>query len=309
MSDAPHKSTISERYYGWRPSLPDINDRKMPMPNSEVSLPSEVQLNVPKVPAPFNPAWNQGSLGSCGPHSMARDIVYAALKQDKAASVPMPSRLFIYYNTRLLMGTVNEDSGVDNGSLVKAVAKYGWADETLWPYDIQNFRKRPPVEAYQQAATRRLIDHFVVPQTLVAMKTCLAGKDPFIFGFSVYESFESPMVQSTGMVPMPKRGERQVGGHDVTMIGYNDSMGCFIFYNSWGEWGQGGIGYMPYAYATNPELSGDFRTIRTSLLAPSTPPPPIPPVNEFDLSIFGLPYLIHYPAKQGDDVGFAKKAA
>ena len=37
-------------------------------------------------------------------------------------SVDEPSELFIYYNTRSIMGTTGQDSGVDNRSLFQALA-------------------------------------------------------------------------------------------------------------------------------------------------------------------------------------------
>lgn len=327
-SNAPQKSVLpaSARFYGWKPSLPDIRDRKLTLPTAAplVALPPSVMLNRPFLPAPFNPSWDQGSLGSCGPQTLAKDIVYAAMKQDVAVgTIPMPSRLFIYYNTRRLMGTVNEDSGVDNRTLMKSVAKYGWCDESLWPYEIRNFKKEPPSVCYQQGATRRLVEYLAVPQNLLAMKTCLANGDPFVFGFTVYESFESPDVARTGRITFPQQSERAVGGHDVLVTGYRDDLGCFVIDNSWNGWGEDGTGtaYFPYAYATHPQLAGDFWTIRTSLLQPGTGPnttttaspgplpPPVPPpaVDEADLSMFGLPYLLHKPAALGDDFGLKRK--
>jgi hypothetical protein len=39
-------------------------------------------------------------------------------------------------------------------------------------------------------------------------KGCLAQGYPFVFGFSVYESFESQEVAKTGKVNMPKKNEK-----------------------------------------------------------------------------------------------------
>jgi len=40
------------------------------------------------------------------------------------------------------------------------------------------------------------------------LKRALMSGFPFVFGFTVYESFESEEVAKTGMVPMPKEGEK-----------------------------------------------------------------------------------------------------
>ncbi len=85
-----------------------------------------------------------------------------------------------------------------------------------------------------------------------------------MFGFAVYESFESETVAKTGRVPMPKPGEAEIGGHAVMAVGYNDASGSFIVRNSWGPaWGDHGYFTMPYAYLADNDLSDDFWTIQT----------------------------------------------
>ena len=93
------------------------------------------------------------------------------------------------------------------------------------------------------------------------MLNCLAEGFPFVFGFTVYESFESIKVAQTGQVPMPKKSERALGGHAVMAAGYDQKQKRFIVRNSWGEeWGQAGYFTMPYAYLET--SADDFWTIR-----------------------------------------------
>ena len=95
------------------------------------------------------------------------------------------------------------------------------------------------------------------------MKGCLAAGYPFVFGFAVYESFESKEVAQSGVVPMPKPGERVLGGHAVMAVGYDDEQRNFIVRNSWGSgWGQDGYFLMPYHYLHDPNLASDFWTVR-----------------------------------------------
>jgi C1A family cysteine protease len=93
------------------------------------------------------------------------------------------------------------------------------------------------------------------------LKHCIASGYPFIFGFSVYESFESDEVANTGVMPMPGRHESMLGGHAVMGVGYNDDEKMFYVRNSWGEkWGIKGYFKMPYAFISDTDLADDFWT-------------------------------------------------
>jgi C1A family cysteine protease len=95
------------------------------------------------------------------------------------------------------------------------------------------------------------------------MKGCLASGYPFIFGFTVYESFESEEVARTGRAPMPGGVERAIGGHAVVAVGYEEAHQRFLVRNSWGDgWGMKGYFTIPYTYLLQPDLSRDFWTIR-----------------------------------------------
>src|SRR3954469_15925510 len=117
-----------ERFFGWRQSQPDFRDHVWQTPEHLRGMaPDEVDLSVPPLAAPFEPIWDQSSIGSCGPHAVVGDIVFDLVKH--GITGVMPSRLFTYWVTRQLMGTVNQDSGVDNRTLLKSLNQYGWCDE------------------------------------------------------------------------------------------------------------------------------------------------------------------------------------
>jgi C1A family cysteine protease len=95
------------------------------------------------------------------------------------------------------------------------------------------------------------------------MRGCLSSGYPFVFGFTVYPSFESDDVARTGIVPLPAANEVTIGGHTVLAVGYDDSTNMFIVRNSWGPlWGVAGYCHMPYADLLDNNLAGDFWTIR-----------------------------------------------
>jgi C1A family cysteine protease len=200
-------------------------------------------------------------LGSCTANAIGGAIEFDRMKQKLTDFVP--SRLFIYYNERLIEGTVNSDSGAQIRDGIKTVASQGVCPEPEWPYDITKFTTKPPAKAYKDAATDRAVSYQSLIQDLNQMKGCLASGYPFVFGFTVYESFESAAVANSGHAPMPAPSERAIGGHAVMAVGYEDANQWFVVRNSWGRgWGLAGYFTLPYAYLIQSGLASDFWTIR-----------------------------------------------
>jgi C1A family cysteine protease len=244
--------------YGWLPDYPDGRDLLYAAPPElVVELPKKVDLRS-KCPA----VYNQGQLGSCTANAIGGALEFDRMKQKEKAFVP--SRLFIYYNERAMEGTVNSDSGAQIRDGIKSVAKQGACRERpTWPYKIGKFADKPPRAAYQEAKKYQAIRYLRLTQVLGQLKGCLAAGFPFVFGFTVYESFESQQVAKNGRVPMPKADERVVGGHAVLAVGYDEGNQRFIVRNSWGKgWGDDGYFTMPYPYLVQQTLSRDFWTIR-----------------------------------------------
>jgi len=243
--------------YGWIPDLPDHRDYMYAAPMELLAqLPTSADLR-PQCP----PVYYQGNLGSCTANSIAGAIEFERLKQGLEDFVP--SRLFIYYNERVMEGTVATDSGAQIRDGIKSMADQGACPESDWPYDISQFAVKPPDNCYQDALKDKVVQYSRLTQNLNQMKGCLASGYPFVFGFTVYQSFESPEVAKTGIAPMPQPGEDVLGGHAVMAVGYDDGPQTFIVRNSWGTgWGMQGYFTLPYAYLLERSLSSDLWTIR-----------------------------------------------
>jgi C1A family cysteine protease len=248
----------SIKRYGWVPDLPDARDHMYAAPVAMMAaLPPKVDLR-PNCPTPYD----QGQLGSCTGNAIAGAVQFEREKQHLKPDF-VPSRLFIYYGERVIEGTVGTDAGAQIRDGIKVVAKQGVPPETDWPYDIARFADKPPPKAYTDALHDRAVSYSRLTQSLSQLKGCLASGDPFVFGFTVYDSFESQQVAQTGVVPMPAAGESVLGGHAVLAVGYDDTQQRFIVRNSWGtNWGMKGYFTMPYAYLTERNLSSDLWTIR-----------------------------------------------
>ena len=243
--------------YGWTPDLPDHRDHLFAAPYAVMQkLPPSADLRT-QCP----PVYDQGELGSCTANAIGAAMEFERLKQSLQDF--MPSRLFIYYNERVIEGTVASDSGAQIRDGIKTVASQGVCPETEWPYDIAQFATEPGPQCYADAITDKAVLYQRLSYNLNQMKGCLASGYPFVFGFTVYESFESQQVATTGVAPMPQSGEQVVGGHAVLAVGYDDGQQRFIVRNSWGTgWGMQGYFTLPYAYLVDANLADDYWTIR-----------------------------------------------
>ncbi len=248
----------NSKWYGWRPDLPDQRDLMYTASSAVVKkLPAKADLR--KL---CPPVYNQGELGSCTANAIGAAFEFELLKQDKTHDF-IPARLFIYYNERVMENTVNLDNGAEIRDGVKSVSKQGVCPETMLPYEIGKFTDKPSKACYREALNHQVLSYHRVTRKLDQMKGCLAEGYPFVFGFTVYDGFESPAVAKTGKLNMPKKTESIQGGHAVLAVGYDDTSKRFIIRNSWGtDWGLKGYFTMPYEYLTDGNLSDDFWTIR-----------------------------------------------
>lgn len=250
------------RKYGWIPDLPDVRDHvyKLPQKMRISSLPKSVDLR-PNCP----PVLHQGKLGSCTANAVCTAHMFSQMKQ-KSKTPMSPSRLFLYYNTRWIEGTTYVDCGSQIRNSIKVIANKGVCSESLWPYLEDKFKVRPTTPCFKEAKKFQSLKYERLNNSnLSALKGCLASGYPFVFGFTVYDSFEGERIANTGTVYMPDFGvEGVVGGHAVLAVGYDDSTQRFTVMNSWGEsWGNRGFFTIPYKYLINPYLADDFWTIRT----------------------------------------------
>lgn len=244
--------------YGWIPDLPDHRDilyrnvYRIPQ-----KLPRVIDLR-----ANCSPVEDQEQLGSCTANALVGLMEYLELVH-KVPFVDL-SRLFVYYNERVIEHSENQDSGAMLRDGIKTLVKQGVCLERNWPYKIARFAVKPPASCYREARDYQVLSYQRI-LALNEMRACLASGFPFVFGFAVYESFESDSVARTGVVPMPGLRERLLGGHAVLAVGYNDAKKRFIVRNSWGTgWGIEGYCTMPYDYLADRYLSDDFWTIKSA---------------------------------------------
>jgi len=192
------------RKYGWKPDVPDQRDYlyKLVRPVGE-TLPPRVDLRE----------WvgeilDQGQLGSCTAHALAEAHMFVQRQQAMRNALQqlfLPSRLFIYYNERAMEGSIDSDSGAAIRDGIKSLISQGACPEALWDYD-RDFRIKPSTQAYQEAE-KHVVQQYLRVTHLQSLKHSIFTGWPVVFGFAVYQSFESNEVARTGVVPIPEAHE------------------------------------------------------------------------------------------------------
>lgn len=207
------------------------------------TLPESVDLRD-KMP----PIYNQLNLGSCSSQASCAFREYFNIR-DNGSSESL-SRLFLYWHERNFEGTVNEDSGAMLRDAMRVMSEIGICPESDFPYDVNTFTIKPSDKAEQDAPKYKISEYHRV-NDFADMQHSLAEGQPVIIGIKVYESFESEEAARTGIVPMPKDGERYLGNHALLAVGYKtleDGQQYAIIRNSWGNWGQSGYCFIPKSF-------------------------------------------------------------
>jgi hypothetical protein len=212
---------------------------------------------VPASPPTFTianlpPILNQGILGTC----VANAFSYCVSKQtNKKVN---PSRLCLYAICRTIDHTpLNQDDGTTIRTACQAIANYGVCQEFVYPY-TSSYTALPPLTAFTSSKKFNRFTYLFISQDLTSIKNSLRTyNSPIIFGIMIYSSF---FTETQGIIPLPdKSKDTLLGGHCMTIVGYNDTTQMFTCGNSWGtSWGVKGYCYIPYNYLTDPSLASDF---------------------------------------------------
>lgn len=241
--------------YGWIPDHPDHRDVLFTCKRRVKPLPEKASLRQD-----WPGILDQGNLGSCVWNAVSYAFLWCLARQSDV--IFQPSRLFGYYNTRKMEGTVGEDAGCMIRDAFKTLRRDGVCDEKRWPYKIENFATKPPKRRYEEALDSQSLAYNRVSIDPLDIMSAICEGFPVVIGLALYESFESEKVAKTGQVPMPKRNERMVGGHAVTVIGFDRRAQRFELANSWGNgWGDNGFFTIPFGYVSE-DLAADAWVLR-----------------------------------------------
>lgn len=204
----------------------------------------------------------QGNLSSCSANASSYAYRFLENKQNETNSVKiMPSRLFIYYNTRVLGGNVSSDTGGSITNAISTLKTKGSCDESLWTYDVTKVFVAPPSSCYTSALNHKVITSATITlptnttenSVIAPLRSILINGFPFIMRMKVYQSIFTPTVPIAGVIAFPiASGDVFLGYHYIICIGFDDTKRRFTLRNSWGQGnGDNGDYYIPYSYVAN----------------------------------------------------------
>ncbi len=223
-------------------------------PPTVASLPTKYSLRKY-----VHEVYDQGAIGSCTANAFC--AAYRILEKDKSF---IPSRLWVYYYERLAEEPHHDknkldDTGADVIDGEKYVQKHGVCSEGLWPYDITKYNCEPPAHCADDAMKHRIKSFAQI--SYKSIKRFIATGTPVLVAVGIYESFDD---QVHGRVKLPNVAEeRLLGGHEMCIVGYDDTTKTFEVQNSWGpKWGDAGYCYLPYKYISSNTLCYEITIIQ-----------------------------------------------
>jgi C1A family cysteine protease len=250
---------------GYNRDVHDVRDYRITftLPGQE-KLPVKVDL---RIDSPY--IFNQLSIPSCTANAVCIQFDWIqdrSHKRNPNSKTFIPSRMFLYYNTRKLEGTHLKSTGSSIRNAILSAVNNGVCDEKLWPYDVKKFAIAPPKNCYDNALKNNVTKFARLEQTEYQFKLCLKQGNPFVFGMIIYSSWYHDInLIKKGEVNMPKPSEYSLGGHAMLCVGYDDTIQKFIVQNSWGNtWGDKGYCYIPYKYMLDNKLAWDFWVIKNT---------------------------------------------
>jgi len=231
---------------------------------------------VEDAPFGFPKPLDQGRLNSCSANAVSNLLLYMLKRRAyktgrEYEKLPQPSRLFIYYNTRVrvMKESSNDDCGASLRAVCKASSKYHFCPEGKWPYDdrkfVGKFSVQPDNQAYHSAQKVKLT-YVKIPKVEFYVLAALEEGRPILAGIKLYAR-PSQWMQRFHYLPPPLRYEVQnesYNAHAILICGYDLKNRVFLAQNSWGEkWGNNGFFYLHFDYIFSKKLGRDLWTFKS----------------------------------------------
>jgi C1A family cysteine protease len=175
-----------------------------------------------------------------GPQATAAAFAAITAMETSLAKQGKPlllSARYVYEKTKQ-HDELPRDAGTWLTTVAYVIEQFGAPLESAWPYKAEakvNWKKLDINAQYYKANVFRL-------NSVKDILSYLRMGRPIIAGLQIYEHwFDS----KTGIIPHPSKSDGIVGGHAITIVGYDPRKSEIRFANSWGiSWGNRGFGSM-----------------------------------------------------------------
>ncbi len=203
---------------------------------------------------------DQGDRGACVAFTGVECLDAQWTKQH--GEFARPSFLDVYQQCLKLDGSWPQDAGSYTSTVLKVLTLSGACLEKQFQYS-SGFTAAPPQCAVKARSGYKVITAYDVPNDDkgAAIRQCIANLHvPVLTGGYWYDNGFTPKIDpATGRhyIPMPKG--KVAGGHEVSIVSYDDNFqvpgaknkGAVEFHNHWGNWASSGFCWAPYDYFLN----------------------------------------------------------
>jgi len=201
---------------------------------------------------------DQGHIGSCVGNGTVGALEFLQIRN--GVTLQELSRLFIYYNARLMTQEQDQDVGCYIRIAFATLSSLGTCSEAKWPYDVSKVFIRPSWGAYREAYPNKITSFYRIAsegqERIEDIKFALRSNHPIVFGMIIDDEYQK--VGFDGRVLMPGNSRANPGGHCQMIVGYDNNTKCWLVRNSWGKnWACDGYAWAPWAYLDASEAN-DF---------------------------------------------------
>jgi C1A family cysteine protease len=232
---AERKTTRARFEHGVAQDPEDLRDHKVQIFFS----PEEKRVMLTKYTSDVR---QQGKAQSCTAHTAV--LVYEIESRIHQKYDIEGSEQFNYNMSRHMNNLFPYDKGSYMRDAFKTLNQYGNCPEKIMPYNDTNINYGIPLFATSFAKIFRIKEYLrlLTPQSI---KQKIKDQHPVGIALPIY----AEIYPCLGNIPVPAEGEKSIGAHAMTIIGYDDDKKAFYVQNSWGTgWGSRGYAWLPYEY-------------------------------------------------------------
>jgi hypothetical protein len=155
---------------------------------------------------------------------------------------------FIYALALMRDGNFGEDAGSFGSTGAYVLSNFGACYASVQPNTGMGYKTQPSPTAMAEALKHKVYTFQI--STFEKLKICLSDGYPAWIGVPVFRSWvQNSSAMDTGIIPDPHSWEQPVGGHEMKVVGFDDSARKLLISNSWGPYvGNGGYFVMSYNY-------------------------------------------------------------